>query len=94
MEVCERFVLCASFECDLLNVTLNTKLFTGAGGKLTKSELQEIETNMRELFDLCRICGRKGHFAMQCPDRKKQIGKKIEKKKAYLRRGSSKCVTL
>ena len=49
------------------------------GGKLTKGELQEIEDNIRELFDLCRICGKDGHFAAKCPLRKK---KKDQQQKA------------
>ena len=36
-------------------------------GALTKMELQEVESNIRELFDLCRACGKKGHFARYCP---------------------------
>ena len=44
-------------------------------GKLTSAELAEIQSNIRELFDLCRICGKKGHFAMQCKSRK-NLGKK------------------
>ena len=39
-------------------------------GLLGAAELQEIETNMREVFDLCRKCGKKGHFTMQCPAKK------------------------
>lgn len=35
-------------------------------GPLTKCELDDIEVNIRELFDLCRVCGKKGHFASQC----------------------------
>lgn len=35
-------------------------------GLLGPVELAEIEANMREVFDLCRKCGRKGHFTMQC----------------------------
>lgn len=33
---------------------------------LTKGELCEIESNIRELFDLCRRCGKHGHFTKRC----------------------------
>lgn len=36
-------------------------------GPLTPAEMQEVQTNIRELFDLCRVCGKKGHFARFCP---------------------------
>lgn len=39
-------------------------------GALKKRELKEIQDNVRELFDLCRKCGKKGHFALQCKRRK------------------------
>jgi hypothetical protein len=29
-------------------------------------EFDEAEANIRELFDLCRKCGYKGHFMAQC----------------------------
>lgn len=50
-------------------------------GKLTAGELREIEANIRELFDLCRTCGEKGHFARQCPQRDQ--GKKKRKQLAW-----------
>jgi hypothetical protein len=34
--------------------------------KLSKADLSEIENNIRELKDLCRRCGRSGHFAAHC----------------------------
>jgi hypothetical protein len=34
--------------------------------KLSKTDLCEIENNIRELKDLCRRCGRSGHFAAHC----------------------------
>jgi hypothetical protein len=34
--------------------------------KLSIPDLREIEDNIRELKDLCRKCGRPGHFAMRC----------------------------
>lgn len=36
-------------------------------GKLTAEEVAEVQANIRELFDLCRLCGKKGHFARWCP---------------------------
>lgn len=39
-------------------------------GPLLKCELKDIESNIRELFDLCRTCGKNGHFATQCPSNK------------------------
>lgn len=36
------------------------------GMYLTPSELKDIESNTRELLDLCRICGGEGHFASGC----------------------------
>lgn len=39
-------------------------------GKLSTEELGEVQTNIRELFDLCRVCGKKGHFARQCTKKK------------------------
>lgn len=33
---------------------------------MTPEEFDEAEANIRELFDLCRKCGYKGHFCTQC----------------------------
>lgn len=33
---------------------------------LSKKEIQEAEENIREMFDLCRRCGRHGHFITDC----------------------------
>ena len=38
--------------------------------RLSAQQKEDIESNMRELWDLCRSCGQKGHFVSQCPDRK------------------------
>ena len=35
-------------------------------GPLSAAELAEIRANIREVFDLCRRCGRAGHFTLQC----------------------------
>lgn len=45
-------------------------------GMLKSSELKDIESNIRELFDLCRKCGKEGHFATEC---KKPVKKKARK---------------
>lgn len=33
---------------------------------LSREDRNDIDTNMRELYDLCRICGKAKHFARQC----------------------------
>lgn len=35
-------------------------------GPLGKEDLEDIEKNIREMLDLCRRCGKKGHFTLQC----------------------------
>jgi hypothetical protein len=35
-------------------------------GPLTMDEIKDVECNIRELFDLCRRCGKKGHFTARC----------------------------
>jgi hypothetical protein len=34
---------------------------------LSPADYLDAERNIRELFDLCRRCGRRGHFAAECP---------------------------
>jgi predicted GIY-YIG superfamily endonuclease len=34
---------------------------------MTFKEFEEAESNIRELFNLCRRCGRTGHFITRCP---------------------------
>lgn len=38
-------------------------------------DVKDIESNIRELLDLCRRCGRKGHFATFCKFRTDRLGK-------------------
>ena len=51
-------------------------------GQLSAAELQEVQDNIKELFDLCRICGKEGHFAARCPlgRRKGKPQKRVFKK--------------
>jgi hypothetical protein len=44
------------------------------GAKLSIANLREIEENIRELEDLCRKCGRRGHFALRCTNRTDRHG--------------------
>lgn len=48
-------------------------------GMLRAPELSEVESNIRELFDLCRRCGRPGHFAAGCRNAKDRSGRSISK---------------
>jgi predicted GIY-YIG superfamily endonuclease len=43
----------------------------------SKRDLRDIEYNIRELLDLCRRCGRSGHFATGCRLTTDRLGKKI-----------------
>jgi len=36
---------------------------------LSKQDLDEVEAELREKYDLCRLCGAQGHFANECPRR-------------------------
>lgn len=52
------------------------------GWKYTRKELsaldvREIEANIREMKDLCRRCGRKGHFWAKCAYRTDRHGKAL-----------------
>jgi hypothetical protein len=38
---------------------------------ISSAELKDIESNIREMLDLCRICGGAGHFASQCKRKRK-----------------------
>lgn len=44
---------------------------------LGKRDREEIEANIREMDDLCRRCGRAGHFSKSCTYRTDRHGKKI-----------------
>lgn len=44
---------------------------------LSMPDLREIESNIRELFDLCRRCGRTGHFARGCREKTDRFQKNI-----------------
>jgi hypothetical protein len=46
-------------------------------GRLTGRELRDIEENIRELFDLCRRCGKNGHFTNQCRESFDRMGAAI-----------------
>ena len=46
-------------------------------GLLRREDLEDIESNIRELFDLCRRCGKRGHFTLQCKEAKDRNGKAL-----------------
>lgn len=47
-------------------------------GPLSKADEADIESNIRELFDLCRRCGKQGHFTMRCSETKDRLGRVIQ----------------
>lgn len=49
--------------------------------KHSKWDLRDIESNIRELLDLCRKCGRKGHFATFCKFKTDRLGSSIFRKR-------------
>jgi hypothetical protein len=46
-------------------------------GEHSQRDLLDIERDIRELLDLCRRCGRSGHFATACRNRTDRLGAKI-----------------
>lgn len=44
---------------------------------LSKQESDEAESNIREMFDLCRKCGLQGHFVAQCKSKLDRLGKRL-----------------
>jgi hypothetical protein len=46
---------------------------------LRQEELDNIDANIRELFDLCRRCRKHGHFAAGCREPKDRAGKALLK---------------
>jgi hypothetical protein len=44
---------------------------------LSKADLEDAECNIRELYDLCRRCGRRGHFIGQCKHATDRLGRKL-----------------
>ena len=45
--------------------------------EMPSEEFEEAEANIRELFDLCRKCGCKGHFCTHCRATFDRLGRPI-----------------
>jgi len=48
--------------------------------EMSDADVDEAETNIRELYDLCRRCGHPGHFITQCRNSFDRLGRPCERK--------------
>lgn len=48
---------------------------------LTAADREDIESNLREMYDLCRRCGMSGHFAAECKSKTDRMGKALPPRK-------------